>query len=80
VDTPRRGNVVGKKIKDAEGERWLSFDGRNAGSPLSVFVRGPRGLCIEFEKEAFIQALKDEFGLHEPVAAGAERFLLERAA
>ena len=51
------------KIKDIEGARTLQIDGRNSGSPQSVFVMGGSGFCIEVDRQAFLEGIRTEFNL-----------------
>lgn len=67
---------MGKKIRDIDGNRWIKFDARNALIPSSVFMMGSNGLTMEFDLSMLVDALREEFGFLEPVAQGAEHFLM----
>jgi hypothetical protein len=63
------------RIIDRDGNRVLSIDASNEGSPGSVFVSGPRGFCMEFNLCEFVSAVKDELGIVESLEVGLERFM-----
>lgn len=44
-------------------KRAISIDAQNTINPQSVFLSGPRGLCMEFDRATFIEAIRQEFGL-----------------
>lgn len=48
-------------------DRSIEIEGRHP-HPLfadTVFISGPRDFCIEVDRRAFIEAIKEEFGLIE---------------
>jgi hypothetical protein len=51
------------QIMDADGLREIKIDGTNKKLPNSTFITGPRGLCIEVDRRAFVEALCREFNL-----------------
>lgn len=48
-------------------DRQLEIQGNHPHPSLkdSVFLAGPMGFCIEVDRRAFIEAVKEEFGLLE---------------
>lgn len=63
------------RIIDSDGNRVLSVDANNEGSPGSVFVSGPRGFCMEFDLVEFVSAIKCELGIIETLEVSLERFM-----
>ena len=51
------------EINDIEKKRALHIDGNNRASPQSVFISGCGGYCIEFDRQAFLEMLRQEFDL-----------------
>lgn len=43
--------------------RKFTIDGTNRHQPSSVFLSGARAFAMEFDKEQFISAVCEEFGL-----------------
>lgn len=50
------------QITDVDGERSIEIDAKSAASPDSVFLVGPRGLCLEFDRFTFLELVAREFG------------------
>ena len=63
------------KINDARGERYIVVEGDNERLSESVFIMGPLGFCMEFDRDTFLRAIKEEFTLIEPLEVGLERFM-----
>jgi len=57
------------QISDLEGTRAISLEATNAGLPGSVFLMGPEGWCMEFDRATFMEAVRVEFGLVDPLEA-----------
>lgn len=63
------------RIIDRDGNRVLSVDANNQGTPGSVFISGPRGFCMEFDLAEFISGIKRELGIVEDLDSSLERFM-----
>lgn len=61
-------------LTDRSG-RVLRIDANNPGCPDSVFIMGPRGFCMEFDRETARVLMKEVFAIYEPLEYGLERFL-----
>lgn len=48
---------------DIDGDRHLTIDAGDSRRPQSVYIFGPDGLAIEFDRMVFYMALMVEFGL-----------------
>ena len=47
--------------------RTLHIEGDNALLPGSVFINAPEGACYEIDRATFLEAIKTEFGLVDPL-------------
>ncbi len=54
-------------IRDVSRERRLTIEADNPLNPTSVFVTGPSGLVIEFDRTIFLKAVARELGLLDPL-------------
>lgn len=61
-------------VIDMQGERRLWIDSKVPHLTGSVFLMFGE-TCIEFERDAFVSAIKREFGLVEPSSVGIDRLL-----
>lgn len=62
-------------ITDRDGNRVFTIDAGSTGCPGSVFILGPEGFCMEFNRADIIGAFKAEFGIQESLMTGIERYL-----
>lgn len=53
----------------------MEIEADNHKNPGSIFIMGPSGFCMEFDKMELVRVVKIELGLVELVSTGAERFL-----
>lgn len=54
-------------IRDVSGERRLTIEADNPLNPTSVFVIGPSGLTIEFDRMSLLRGVARELGLVDPL-------------
>lgn len=50
---------------DIDGDRFLTIDAGDERRPQSVYIFGPQGLAIEFDRHVLLMAAKLELGLME---------------
>lgn len=54
-------------MADLDGARTLQIDARCDRLPGSVFITGPQGWCMEFDRATFVSAVLDELGIVDPL-------------
>jgi len=54
-------------IADIDGARMLQIDAHSDRLPGSVFLSGPQGWCVEFDRATFVRAVLDELGIVDPL-------------
>ena len=63
------------RLTNVFNDREVEIQGDHSKLTGSVFIEDKgHGFCIEVDKAAFIAAIKEEFGLLEPLEVGIERF------
>ena len=53
------------KFLDIDGDRHLTIDAKDTRRPESIYIFGPGGLAIEFDRMVFYMALQLELDLDE---------------
>jgi hypothetical protein len=53
-------------FRDVTGVAKLTIEADNPLNPTSVFITGPKGLVMEFDRRTMIDALRREIGLVDP--------------
>jgi hypothetical protein len=56
---------MGTRFLDIDGDRELVIDAGDERRPNSVYIFGPQGLAIEFDRMVFYMAVALELGLTE---------------
>lgn len=51
------------RLLDIDGERHITIDAGDTNRPESIYIFGPDGLAIEFDRVVLYMALVLEFGL-----------------
>ncbi len=66
-------------VRELDAARKIILEGDNEISPNLVFLMGPRGLAMAFDRGIFLQAVKKEFNLVEAIHLEIADFLSSAA-